>query len=239
MLSASAQEVERRLGPDELLLDVGGWYEPFARADWVIDLMPYETRKAPVPPGEERFDASRWVERDICDHTPWPFEDGQFDFAVCSHVLEDVRDPIWVCSELCRVARAGYVEVPSRVEEQAWWVNGEWAGWAHHHWLIEIGDDGIEFVFKPHSIHANDAYHLRSPLATALTDTERVQSLFWEGDFEFRERIFYELDEFDAYLRTLVQRWEPELASRLPPPRPLGLERLKTLPRRLLGRAGT
>ena len=81
-----------------------------------------------------------WVTRDICAREPWPFEDGAFDFVVCSHTLEDLRDPVWVCGELQRVARAGYIEVPSRLEEQSWNVQGPWVGWGHHHWLIDVGE---------------------------------------------------------------------------------------------------
>ena len=236
MLAASAEAIESRLGATDRLLDVGGWYEPFPRADWVIDLMPYETRRLSESRDRERFDESTWVQLDICDREPWPFADDEFDFVTCSHVLEDVRDPVWVCSELCRVARAGYVEVPSRVEEQSWWVNGEWAGWAHHHWLIDIDDDAIQFVFKPHSLHAYEAYYLPAPLATALTDSERVQHLFWDGSFEFREHIFYELDEFDAYLRVLVDSWQGVLEKRLPIPGRLSPRRLGPLLRRPLRR---
>src|SRR5215212_2730078 len=118
------------LDAEAVVLDVGGWASPLARADWVIDLMPHETRGlyGESDPARERFSGERWVERDICARDPWPFADGQFDFAVCSHTLEDVRDPVWVCSELARVARAGYVEVPSRLEEQAFGVHGPWVG---------------------------------------------------------------------------------------------------------------
>jgi hypothetical protein len=83
---------------DQLVLDVGGWAAPVNRADWVIDLMPYESRGVLMPggfgPGPERFDAGRWVVADICSHQPWPFADDQFDFAICTFTLEDVRDPI-------------------------------------------------------------------------------------------------------------------------------------------------
>ena len=44
-------------------------------------------------------------------------DDDQFDLAICVTTLEDIRDPIWACHELNRVARAGYVEVPSRLED--------------------------------------------------------------------------------------------------------------------------
>src|SRR3954454_24781297 len=132
MLPASTERLLATLPDDALVLDVGGWAMPFARADWVLDLMPYETRGLyGYEQGDragERFSAQRWVVRDMCDHEPWPFAGDQFDFAICSHTLEDIRDPISVCRELQRVAKAGYIEVPSRVEEQARGVQGDWVG---------------------------------------------------------------------------------------------------------------
>jgi hypothetical protein len=156
------------------------------------------------------------VERDICAHEPWPFENGQFDFAICSHTLEDVRDPVWVCSELNRVAKAGYIEVPSRLEEQAWGVAGEWVGWSHHHWLCDVDGRAITFVFKPHVLHGTSAYYLPAPLGSLLTPEERVQPLHWEGSFEFSERIFFDQDEFEHYLAGPVRDRRAELEARLP-----------------------
>jgi hypothetical protein len=218
MLPANRERIEAMLADDALVLDVGGWGKPWPRADWVIDLMPYENRglygEAESQP--ERFSAATWVERDICAHEPWPFTDGRFDFAVCSHTLEDVRDPVHVCAELNRVARAGYIEVPSRLEEQSWGAIGEHVGWSHHHWLVDVGADGIEFVFKPHVIHADPQLHLPPGVANVLTDSERVQSLFWEGAFGYRERIFADVGELHAYLAEPVVAHRAALVARLP-----------------------
>jgi Methyltransferase domain len=234
VLSSSLEQIERRVGERALVLDVGGWASPMARADWVIDLMPYESRGLygePPDPARERFDSSTWVRRDICDREPWPFADQQFDFVVCSHTLEDVRDPVWVCSELVRVGKAGYVEVPSRLEEQSWGVIGDYAGWSHHRWLVEIADGSVEFVAKPHVLHANPAFHLPAELGATLTEHERVETLFWDGSFDYGERIFTEAEELDRYLEGLVASRRAELEARLP--RPSGARRLG---RRLLGR---
>jgi ubiquinone/menaquinone biosynthesis C-methylase UbiE len=180
--------------------------------------MPYATRGAYGERGEERerFSAQTWVERDICDRDPWPFADGQFDFAICSHTLEDVRDPVWVCSELTRVARAGYVEVPSRLEEQAWGVAGEWVGWSHHHWLCDVGEDEITFVLKPHVIHARPQYYLEAPLVSTLTPAERVATMFWQDGFSFGERVFFVHEELEQYLAGFAARHRGELEARLP-----------------------
>lgn len=212
MLAANAQRIRRRLADDDLVLDVGGWADPFPRADWVVDLMPYETRGLyaregwiePRPPEAERFDASRWVQRDICAREPFPFEDDRFDFVICSQTLEDVRDPVWVCQELCRVGRAGYVEVPSRLEEQSLGVQGPYAGWPHHHWLIDVGPDAIDFVFKPHDLHFRSDCHFPPGIWQRLSEEERVQALWWEGDFSARERVFVEPSPYERYLPDFV-----------------------------------
>jgi hypothetical protein len=208
VLAASAERIERTLPADAEVLDVGGWGRPFNRADWVIDLMPFATRglygSDGTPP--ERFTEQTWIERDLCDRELWPFEDGRFDFAVCSHTLEDVRDPVWVCSELNRVARAGYVEVPSRLEEQSIGVHGPWAGWSHHHWLVDVGEGSIEFVFKSHAVHAHEDAHFPRGFHERLSDEERVQTLWWDGGFSYGERVMYTGDELDSYLAEFVAR---------------------------------
>ncbi|MFL5894542.1 MAG: class I SAM-dependent methyltransferase [Thermoleophilaceae bacterium] len=221
MLAESTAQLLERLGDDDLVLDVGGWAKPFARADWVIDLMPYESRGLygyeQGERGDERFSAATWVVRDMCAREPWPFADRQFGFAICSHTLEDLRDPIWVCQELRRVARAGYIEVPSRLEEQAYGIQGPWAGWGHHHWLIDITDDRVQFVFKHHILHGKPQFHVAPERYAALSASERVQTLWWDGGFEAFERVFVEPPEaLDDYLMEAVREPAREpLSSRL------------------------
>jgi uncharacterized protein YbaR (Trm112 family) len=47
-----------------------------------------------------------------------PFRDGAFDFVIASHVLEHSVQPEKFLSELQRVARAGYIEVPDAFMER-------------------------------------------------------------------------------------------------------------------------
>ena len=206
MLAASADRILNLLSDDDLVLDVGGWAAPFPRADWVIDLMPYETRGlyGEWDRDAERFGPATWVERDLCDREPWPFEDDRFDFAVCAQTLEDVRDPVWVCSELIRVARAGYIEVPSRLEEQTLGIHGPWVGWSHHHWLIDVQADRIEFVFKSHVLHGREEFRFPAGFVDPLAPTDRVQELWWERDFDYGERILIDPAEHDHYLASFV-----------------------------------
>lgn len=162
MPEASRRRLLEQLKPDDVVLDIGGWADPFPRADWVLDLMPYDTRGLyeregwiePRAPGRGPFHARDVAAARRLRPRALPFDDDSVDFVICSHTLEDLRDPVWVRSEMSRIGRAGYVEVPSRLEEQSWGVNGRFAGWSHHRWLIDVLPGAIEFVLKLHSIHS-------------------------------------------------------------------------------------
>jgi len=216
MLEASAKRIRDMLDDDALVLDIGGWGKPFTRADWVVDQMPYETRGLYGRDGDddERFSAATWVERDICDRQPFPFDDDYFDFVICSHTLEDIRDPIWVCAEINRVGKAGYLEVPSRLEEQTYGVHGPWVGWSHHRWLVDVSPGRFEFSFKPHVVHGRNTDQFPAGFNLQLTDEERVEQLWWTGSFEYAERHFIgDPSELDDYLAGFVtangRDWKP------------------------------
>ncbi len=200
---------------DACVLDVGGWAAPLNRADWVIDLMPYATRGVLAPggvgPGPERFTAERWVVADICSRERWPFDDDHFDFAVCGFTLEDVRDPIRVCEEMSRVARAGYVEVPSLLDELTWMnpeaSGGPWAGHSHHRWLCTLEHGELVFLHKAHSLHARPRSRVPRRWAAQLTAEERVLAHFWQGSLPAREQPAIDDYPFEALEQAIARRF--------------------------------
>lgn len=193
MLPANAARILEMLAPDARVLDVGGWAAPFNRATHVLDFMPYESRgqMGSYGPGPERFTAETWARRDMCDREPWPYPDGHFDFARCVTTLEDVRDPVWVCQEMQRVARAGYVEVPTVLAELIYHPNGEggFVGHDHYRWLCEIVDGELVFLLKPGSLHLDWRLRVRPRWAQTMTLADHLQFLFWEGELPVRERL--------------------------------------------------
>ena len=182
------------------VLDVGGWYCPFNLATHVIDLMPYETRRSfdALDPGDaERFSAATWTVADVCA-PPWPFADKSFDFVICSHLLEDVRDPIAVCGELNRVARAGYVETPSRLREifskerlfglRALGGSLPEIGFYHHRWFVEVEGTHLRFTAKTAALAEDRKRYLtRGDIGRKLNEAESGLGLFWEGGFTCEE----------------------------------------------------
>jgi hypothetical protein len=213
MDTALLDELLAAVDPSDLVLDVGGWSRPHPRADWVIDLQPYETRGwyewglgAPkLHTAPERFSAGTWLELDICGPGPWPFADKMFAFAICSHTLEDVRDPVRVCAELTRVARAGYVETPAAVIELTRGVQSpHWCGWNHHRWLVEREDAGLVFRAKPHHVHSPLFPAVRSPRFLRQAESQPLR-LAWRDELPVREAVtLTEWDELDRELGRIV-----------------------------------
>ena len=215
-----------RLSPSDLVIDVGGWACPFNRAQWVLDAEPFETRgyyatfggPQSQGGGEEWFTRDTWVRRDICGREPWPFADKQFDFAICSHTLEDIRDPLWVCSELIRVAKRGYIEVPSREWESCRGI--ERPGQApppcsDHRWLITIKDDDVLFLPKYHLIHSHWRFSLPAGHARQMPPERAVQWLWWENSFRFSEATIHGTNNLEAELERFVCETRPYAAWRL------------------------
>jgi len=219
MYEPNVQRLLKIIQPDWQVLDIGGWACTFNRATHVMDSEPYATRghysKIGMPSfqGGEReyFTAATWIQRDICGREPYPFKDKELDYVTCSHTLEDVRDPLWVCSEMVRIAKRGYLEIPSRICETCLgWEHHRLAGLSHHRWLIEIAGNHVSFLPKYHLIHRNPRFNLPARLLRELTQEESITYLFWEGEFTFAEVTIHGVDaleqEFERYAGQFAER---------------------------------
>lgn len=181
--------IEDRLLETDLVLDLGSWNDIFPRANVIIDVNPYETRKNRYPDDEEMFTRNSWFQSDINLIETWEkFKDKQFDFVVCSHLLEDVRDPLFVCEQMIRVAKAGYIEVPTRYRECSRATKYDTvSGYDHHRWIIDVNDGDLNFTAKLHWAHTIDY------LGDERRDLLRFHNfhyfgLFWDDTFSFSER---------------------------------------------------
>lgn len=215
MFEPNVDRALRMIGPSDVVLDIGGWARPFNRANYVLDAESYDTRgyygaSRPAQGGpREYFTRDTWIQRDICDHTPYPFGDKQVDFVICSHTLEDVRDPLWVCAEMQRIARRGYIEVPSREAESSRGIEPAQVGWSHHRWLIDIEGSRVQFLMKYHRIHSHWRFSFPQSHWRRMPEERTVQWLFWEGACQAEERTIHGVERMEMELESFVQRTRP------------------------------
>ena len=118
-----------------LVLEVGSGQSPHPRADVLLDKYVADNFERPH---EVAIDfAKPFV---VADGQQLPFADGSFEYVIALHVLEHATEPERFAAELSRVAKAGFVQVPSSVSELTF-------GWPYHPWLIE--SEGDTLVFRP------------------------------------------------------------------------------------------
>jgi len=239
MLDANARAILGELDASAVVVDVGGWAQPFTRADYVVDLMPYETRGVfgRIGDGDERFTKDRWLQLDVCS-SPLPFADHSVDYLVCSHTLEDIRDPIHLCREINRVAKRGYLEVPSRQMESILGLEAPgYPGYYHHRWLVEVEGNALLFRFKTPLMCSSWKYVLPRSYQHRLAVDERVACLFWEESFAYCEVVQISEDRIAAELETFIKdlhaypRWRYGLEHLRPDLRRRAKRLLKRSPR--------
>lgn len=124
----------------DLVLEVGSGGSPYFRANVLCDA--YEVT-------QERFFAPL-----VCDRPTimafveqLPFKDDSFDFVIASHVLEHSADPEKFLSEIQRVGKAGYIEVPDAFMERL-------THYSFHR--LEITDKDDELVIRKKKKYIQD-----------------------------------------------------------------------------------
>jgi SAM-dependent methyltransferase len=138
-----------------LVLEVGSGGNPYFRSNVLIDAY-YETR--------ERHYAKLIYDRPtvLGFVENLPFKDNSFDFVIASHVLEHSKDPARFLSEIQRVSKSGYIEVPDAFFERIACyldhrleitdINNELIirkkkGYIQDHEVYELGQNKISSIF--------------------------------------------------------------------------------------------
>src|SRR5215467_13052677 len=94
----------------DYVLEVGGGHNPHPRSNVVVDKYvddnTHRSNNLKVLPNQKFLQA---------DGENLPFENKEFDYVICCHVLEHVPNPEKFVSEQSRVADKGYIETPSLI----------------------------------------------------------------------------------------------------------------------------
>ena len=122
-----------------------------------------------------------------------PFSDKEFNFVIASHVLEHVDNIEYFIKELERVANSGYIEVPTRLEDNLVDVNEK-----AHIWWINFDDiNNSLFITKRKQIiepflSVSTTQNLRKFFKDSL-----VTEIFWENKINYL--ISNSSNDFDSY----------------------------------------
>ena len=155
----------------DLVLEVGSGGSPFYRANVLCDAYLETSERHNVPLVSDRNMVLAYVEN-------LPFKDDSFDFIIACHVLEHSRDPEKFLSEIQRVGRAGYIEVPDAFFERL-------ANYPVHY--LEITDDNgvLKINKKPGPVTDKN-------LSFLFRKTKNIFSKWYsENPFNFHVRYYW------------------------------------------------
>ena len=106
-------------------------------------------------------------------------ENGKFDFCICSHTLEDIINPIYVCKQICKISKEGYIAFPSIYRELSRF-EGKYRGYIHHRYFFVEKNNNIIAYPKINYIENNNEFDKIAILDENIKDF----SFFWKGKIE-------------------------------------------------------
>ena len=109
-----------------------------------------------------------------------PFKDNQFDFVIASHVMEHVEDLKFFIKELERVSKKGYIELPTKLEDNLVFENKK-----DHLWHMDFDDVNLKLLiskkiqFVEPILTVSTIQKLRDNFRSSL-----ILELYWENNIE-------------------------------------------------------
>jgi SAM-dependent methyltransferase len=197
---------------NDRVLEVGGGHRPHPRANVVVDKFTHSNfhRSGDL----KVLKNQTFLEADGED---LPFGDKEFDYVICSHVLEHVENPEKFLSEQFRVAKRGYMETPSLLGEALYARES-------HKWIIQEFNDimylvdkkKINFYYGYDMVELLQGYLPTNSIGYKILErthpnmfTNRVE---WEDDFQ------YEVNSEDPeLLKYFKGPWKNEWADKFFP----------------------
>lgn len=107
----------------------------------------------------------------ICEESVWQkaieyceLKNSKFDFAICTHTLEDILNPFFVAKKMSLIAKEGFVAMPSKWADLSRGPHHAWKGWMHHRWVFDVIDGTLVCVPKlPYMEYIGTDYFIGKP----------------------------------------------------------------------------
>lgn len=175
------------------VIDIGGEADSWASeiSDMIVDIKPLGLDKAMMVDICRADDVNK-----LLDYVK---EKGKFDYAICSHTLEDVYNPYLMLDKLPEIAYKGIIFVPTCYTEMSKAVsNAEWLGYIHHRYMYKELNGKILVMAKMPFLEKRYNFGV----------IEQELGVEWE------EHIDY-IDIYDAFpywdVKTMIEAYEKAL----------------------------
>lgn len=164
---------QKQMNPHYRVIDVGGvafgWSGDIA--DSIVDINADR-------PQDFKFNISNdWEWSTLLDYVE---KNGKFDYAICTHTLEDIAHPATAMRNLPKVAKAGIITMPTINAELSRNESTQWLGYIHHRHLFDYDGDVIIYAAKLSFIES------LLPEGFKEIDPYREIRFQWKDDIKYR-----------------------------------------------------
>ena len=156
--------------PNWKILDIGCGYDANQYANTICDILDLSNHYK-----EKNF--VKLIDKKL------PFSDKEFDFVIASHVVEHVEDVSYFLNELSRVAKKGYIEVPTILEDNLVFENKK-----DHLWQLTFDDVNNKIIIS-------NKIQYFEPILTVST-IKKLNNYFRESlvlELSWQDRIEFEI----------------------------------------------
>ena len=134
-----------------------------------------------------------------------PFKDSEFDFVYASHVIEHIDDVSFFISELKRISKQGYIELPSVLEDNLVLSKNSSED---HKWMFKFDDvekillvEKKKELIEPFITHGVLFETLRKNFRSSL-----VLELHWENEINYEFRNFT-VEAKKSYFYLIIKKY--------------------------------
>lgn len=222
----------KNIKPNDKVLEIGPGSSPFPKSDVYLekyfnDEESYEQRGL-----QNSIEYKKQIH--YYKGVKFPFRDKEFDYVICSHVLEHIppKDIKLIIKEIERVANRGYIEVPSLFYEFLF-------NFHVHKWLINYKNNKMYLLDKSNIIFSQiqDVFYLmlkyggKKRKITLINDFIELFIIGFEWDHKIDYKIVNSINDiisdddvvfYKEYFKNLNQKPEGDIIK-------IGLKKIITL----------
>jgi ubiquinone/menaquinone biosynthesis C-methylase UbiE len=152
------------------IVDIGGGSRAWPEANTILDIKDHSGL----------YEGKRFVQSDACKT---PFNDKEFDFVIASHITEHIQDIELFISELTRIGKRGYIEVPTPLFD-----NLTFGNLTEHKWWLYFDDDKNELLYTEKKVKIKQVWYPEQleRLDPYFFDMMQM-SFIWEDSIEYNK----------------------------------------------------
>lgn len=174
----------KSIKPNDKVLEIGPGGNPFYRSNVLLEKI-FEEKEWFAQSGNVEPN-SKGKKTVFYTGNIFPFKDKEFDYVICSHVLEHVSDIEQFTSELKRVAKAGYIEYPTVYYDYIY-------NFEVHTTLLLEKNGTIYWMLKNET--NIDQYKLIQNFFRSLLDVAKYDKMV----YELQDSLFQGFEWFDSF----------------------------------------